>query len=315
MISTFDAVTDGSLKDPYPTRGSDECLRSRIDPVVYGDGAPRGKYSLTSHQLETYERDGFIVLPEVFSLGDVAVFREEFERLAASEDLRGKDELVLEPGSDRPRSVFNAHRFSAIFDRLSRDRRILDKVMQILDSEVYVHHARINVKLPLAGKSFPWHSDFETWHAEDGLPRPRVLSAWVMLDENNEFNGPLFLIPGSHKVFVSCAGATPDQHHKQSLRKQEYGVPSVAALRKLTAMGGLAAAHGKPGTLILHEGNTMHGSPDNISPDSRSNLFFVYNSVHNTPADKPFAAETLRPDFLGSRDFTALEPVENDFSR
>jgi ectoine hydroxylase len=186
--------------------------------------------------------------------------------------------------------------------------------MQILDSEVYVHHARINIKPPLEGKSFPWHSDFETWHAEDGLPRPRVLSAWVMLDENNEFNGPLFLIPGSHKIFVSCAGATPDEHHKQSLRKQEYGVPSIAALRKLTAVGGLAAAHGRPGTLILHEGNTMHGSTDNISPDSRSNLFFVYNSVHNTPADKPFAAEALRPDFLGSRDFTPLEPVDNDFS-
>ena len=148
--------------------------------------------------------------------------------------------------------------------------------------------------------------------AEDGLPHCRVLSAWVMLTENNEFNGPLYLIPGSHRYFVSCAGAAPANHHKASLRKQEYGVPGINALKELTAKGGLAAACGAPGTLILHEGNTMHGSPDNISPSARTNLFFVYNSVRNTPADNPFAAAKFRPEFLGGRDFTPLEPIDNE---
>lgn len=304
----------GETEDLYPTRGTEEYIAERVDPVVYGSGTRVGKHGLTREQLRRYEQDGFLVVPEVFSRQEVDTFLNEYERLAASDSLKGRGELILEPGTDEPRSIFSPHRFSGLFDLLSRDHRILDKITQILDGDVYIHHARINIKRALSGKLFPWHSDFETWHAEDGLPNSRVLSAWVMLTENNEFNGPLYLIPGSHRYFVSCAGATPENHHKASLRKQDYGVPSVKALQTLAARGGLAAAHGPPGTLILHEGNTMHGSPDNISPSARTNLFFVYNSVLNTPATKPFAAARFRPEFLGSRDFTPLQAIDNKFA-
>lgn len=295
--------------DPYVTRGATESIAERVDPVVYGSGAPRGVHSLDPEQLADYERNGFLVVPDVFSRAEADALLEEFRMLATSERLHGREELILEPDSEQARSIFNPHRFSERFDRLSRDRRILDKVVQILDSDVYIHHARINIKGALSGRSFPWHSDFETWHAEDGLPRCRVLTAWVLLTENDEFNGPLYLLPGSHRAFVSCRGATPDGHHKASLRRQEYGVPSLGALQELAAAGGLAAAHGAPGTLILHEGNTMHGSPDNISPTARTNLFFVYNSVLNTPTERPFAAAEFRPEFLASRDFTPVQPI------
>jgi ectoine hydroxylase len=308
------AEQPNEVEDLYPTRGTQEHIYERVDQVVYGGGTPRGEHSLTAEQLGFYEENGFLVIPEVFSREEVEVFLGELQGLAASQTLQGKPELILEPDSDRPRSVFSPQRFSEIFDRLSRDCRILDKVNQILDSDVYIHHARVNIKGALNGRSFPWHSDFETWHAEDGLPRCRVLSAWVMLSENNEFNGPLYLMPGSHRFFVSCSGATPGNHHEASLRKQEYGVPSLDALQRLTSACGLAAARGVPGTLILHEGNTMHGSPDNISPAARTNLFFVYNSVLNTPAKRPFAAAKFRPEFLGSRDFAPLQPIVNDFA-
>lgn len=304
----------GETEDLYPTRGQEERIFERVDPVVFGNGEPEGKHSLNREQLDFYEQNGFLVVPNVFSREEVDIFTQEYESLAISDALKGKDELILEPDNNKPRSIFSPHRFSGLYDRLSRDHRILDKVHQILDSDVYIHHGRINIKRALNGKSFPWHSDFETWHAEDGLPRCRVLSAWIMLTENHEFNGPLYLIPGSHKHFVSCAGATPENHHKASLRKQEYGVPSINALQELAFQGGLAAAHGAPGTLVLHEGNTMHGSPDNISPAARTNLFFVYNSVHNTPVEKPFAAAKFRPEFLGGRDFTPLQAVDNEFA-
>jgi ectoine hydroxylase len=299
--------------DLYPTRGSEEKIVQRPDPVIYGDGRPRGRHSLGPDQLDFYARNGFIVIPGVFSRREVDLFCDEYEELAVSEKLQGRDELILEPGGDQPRSIFNPQYFSDVFFRLARDHRILDKISQILDSDVYIHHARINIKRALNGKSFPWHSDFETWHAEDGLPRCRVLSAWVMLSENNEFNGPLYLIPGSHKMFVSCAGPTPEEHHKDSLRKQEFGVPSLDALNELSKERDVVAAHGAPGTLILHEGNVMHGSPDNISPHARTNLFFVYNSVANTPVEKPFAATDFRPQFLGSRNFTPLQAIDNKF--
>ena len=297
--------------DLYPTRRSEEVIFERLDPVVFGTGEPVGKDSLNLQQLEFYTQNGYLVIPNVFSPEEVDRLVAAYQALATSPDLQGKEELVLEPNSNAPRSIFSLHHYSEVFDQLSKQRRILDKVKQILNSEVYIHHSRINIKRPLNGKSFPWHSDFETWHAEDGLPRCRILSAWVMLSENNAFNGPLYVIPGSHRYFVSCAGATPENHHQVSLRKQEYGVPSLKALQHLVGKGGLAAAHGGPGTLILHEGNTMHGSSDNLSPFPRTNLFFVYNSVENLPAEQPFAASEFRPEFLGSRDFMPLEAIDD----
>jgi ectoine hydroxylase len=297
-----------SGEDPYPTRGAQERILDRADPVVHGDGAPVGAAGLGREQVAAFERDGFLVLPEVFSAEETAAMRVDADRLAGAPELMEREEFIREPDSRRARSVFSPHRFSDLFGNLSRDHRILDKVMQLLGSGVYIHHSRINIKRALNGKSFPWHSDFETWHAEDGIPRMRILSAWVMLHGNDAFNGPVFLVPGSHRRFVACAGATPENHHEASLRKQEYGVPSQDALRELVEAGGMAAAHGPPGTLVIHEGNTMHGSPDNITPFSRTNAFFVFNSVHNTPAERPFAAPAFRPRFLGSRDFTPLEP-------
>ena len=73
-------------------------------------------------------------------------------------------------------NAFNQHLFSSLFDKVSRESKILDKVKQLLGSDVYIHHSRISVKPAYKGKSFAWHSDFETWHAEDGLPLCRCLT-------------------------------------------------------------------------------------------------------------------------------------------
>ncbi len=298
------------MRDDYPTRGDEEKMIDRCDPVVFSDTQPAGGIHLLGEgALRSYENDGFIRFPGLFSEAEVQTYLDGFEKLSHSEALQTREEFITEPESGELRSIFSPHQFSTAFDRLSRDSRILDKVRQILGGNAYIHHSRINIKRGLQGKSFPWHSDFETWHAEDGFPGMRCLSAWVMLTENNAFNGPLYLIRGSHKKFVSCAGRTPQNHFKASLKKQEYGSPSLKAIRRLVGEGEIVGVHGPPGTLVLHEGNMMHGSPDNISPQARTNVFFVYNSIHNTPAPKPFAAEDFRPPFLSNRDHSPLKAV------
>ena len=122
-----------------------------------------------------------------------------------------------------------------------------------------------------------------------------------MLTDNNEFNGPLMLIPGSHHQFVPCQGATPDDNWKSSLKAQEAGVPSQKNLQDLVNRGGIQAPKGPAGSLLLFECNTLHASNSNMSPWPRSNLFFVYNSVDNA-LGQPYAADNPRPSFLANRD-------------
>lgn len=192
------------------------------------------------------------------------------------------------------------HELSERFDRLTRDPEILDMVHQLLGSEAYIHQSRINFKPGFHGKGFDWHSDFETWHTEDGMPRMRAVSFSIALTDNTPFNGPLMLIPGSHKKFVPCVGRTPEDNYQHSLKKQELGVPNDRDLAKMADAGGIKAPTGPAGSLIIFECNTLHASNANMSPWPRSNLFFVFNSVENQLVE-PFCGNKPRPDFLGNR--------------
>jgi ectoine hydroxylase len=192
--------------------------------------------------------------------------------------------------------------------RLAADERLAGVARFLLDDDVYVHQSRLNYKPGFQGKEFYWHSDFETWHAEDGMPRMRALSMSVLLAENTPNNGPLMLIPGSHRTFLSCVGATPEDHYKMSLKRQEYGVPDETNLAELAFSNGIVAPVGKPGTVIVFDCNMMHGSNGNITPFPRANAFLVYNAVSNR-LEAPFAAAKPRPPFIAAREVAPISPA------
>ena len=291
--------------DLYPSRvGGKGELLSRKDPVVHGAaGAESGPLSRT--ELESFERAGFLVLENCFDPDELSALRKEASQLRDELAGSGKPEVITETGSGEVRSVFAIHRSSAPFARLAQHPYLLGAGRQILGSAVYVHQSRINYKPAFRGREFYWHSDFETWHVEDGMPRMRAVSASVSLLENNVHNGPLLLIPGSHRYFASCPGRTPERHYERSLQQQEYGVPTPAMLEDLVRRGGLEAPVGPPGSVVLFDCNTMHGSNGNITPWPRINLFLVYNSVENA-LGSPYSGQAPRPEHIASRNFTSL---------
>ena len=104
--------------------------------------------------------------------------------------------------------------------------------------------------------------DFETWHAEDGMPRPRSLSAVVFLDQNvswlnpvgawkfvellpskceAEYNGALMVIPGSHKSFLRCPGRQKGANWEKSLQSQAWRTTcSVDSFRHAPSLRSMA---------------------------------------------------------------------------
>jgi len=294
-------------RDLFPTRlESERDMFPRLDPVVHSRNQDRWDGPLGEEALSRYERDGFLWFEGFFSRERVAPFFDELRGMALDRALMDSDQVIVDPDSGELRSVFAMHHVSERFDKLTRDPRILGMVRQLLGSDVYIHQSRINDKYGFKGGGFNWHSDFETWHAEDGMPRMRAVSASLMLTDNNEFNGPLMLIPGSHHYFVPTVGHTPEDNWKASLKSQRLGVPEKNPLQRLANQGGIRAPKGPPGSLLLFECNTLHASNRNLSPWPRSNLFFVYNSVDNLLAE-PFCGNAPRPNFLGERE--KLEPL------
>ncbi len=211
---------------PYKTRTSGTpAILARNEPVVYESAAKAVSAVLDQAQRDAYLENGFLLMPELFSAAEVECLYDEMQTMREHFAGQGREEVIAEPGSGDVRSIFNVHRLNPLFANLVRDPRVLNVARSILGSDVYIHQSRINYKPGFKGKEFYWHSDFETWHSEDGMPAMRALSCSILLTDNDELNGPLMLIPGSHRHFISCSGETPDEHYKRSLKKQEYGVP------------------------------------------------------------------------------------------
>ena len=285
--------------DLYPSRkGLPRQFIERKDPVVY---AAKSKIAPVAQSLiDHYEEHGFVVLDDVFTNEEINRFQGELDRLMVDPEIRKAGETISELGSGDVRSIFRAHESNPLFKALSSDQRLTDLAKFILNDDIYIHQSRINYKPGFRGKEFYWHSDFETWHVEDGMPRMRALSMSITLTENFEHNGPLMLIPGSHKQYAVCEGETPDNHYLASLQKQEYGVPSDGSLKTLVKEGGIVSAKSKPGSVIVFDCNMMHGSNGNITPFPRSNIFFVYNAISNKVVN-PFCNQAPRPEHICTR--------------
>ncbi len=304
------------ITDTYESRvAKDAAIIMRRDPVIYTDLTEIPGPGANREQLEAYKRDGFMLLEGFLSERETKALLAEVEIMASDPEISSREEAIREPGSDIVRSVFRVHEINHTLSRLARDRRLVNIARQILGSDVYIHQSRANLKPGLFGKEFYWHSDFETWHVEDGMPNMRAVSCSILLTDNYEHNGPLMIMPGSHQYFISCVGETPADHYKQSLRKQEYGVPDPDSLRFLADQGGIRSMTAPAGSVVFFDCNAMHGSNSNISPYPRSNAFFVYNSVENT-LNSPKHGLNPRPEHVATReDFSAIKPIEPGYLR
>lgn len=289
---------------PYVSRTlTPEPIIRRDDPIVYGkaEDGPLGK-----SKIKEYSANGFIVLKNLLPEFLIGQVQQESDRLYSYalhslSEVMAPGEVVLEPGNKAIRSIFNIHKRYAFFNLLSQNQLLLDIVRQLLNDELYIHQSRISYKPAFEGRDFSWHSDFETWHMEDGMPKPRAISCSILLTENFAYNGPQMVISGSHKYFVPCQGKTPQDHFKTSLKKQVYGVPSPEAISYLCERGHIRALKGKPGDVVFFDCNIMHGSSNNISPNSRNNIFFVYNSINNQ-LRQPYGGTLPRPEYIASRE-------------
>ncbi len=76
-----------------------------------------------------------------------------------------------------------------------RASRMTDCVAELIGPNIKYHHSKVNSKLPGAATVVKWHQDFPfTPHSNDDL-----IIALLMVDEVTEENGPLQVVPGSHK--------------------------------------------------------------------------------------------------------------------
>src|SRR5437016_10414087 len=157
---------------------------------------------LSSDQIATFERDGYLFFPSLFSREEIKTLTDEVPALYAQR----RPENVREKTGDVVRTNFAAHLYSYPFAKLARHPRMVEPVKQVYGEDVYIHQFKLNGKAAFDGDVWQWHQDYGTWAADDDMPNPRAMNLAVFLDEVNEFNGPLMFIPKSHRLGKLPAG-------------------------------------------------------------------------------------------------------------
>ena len=224
----------------------------------------------------------------------------------------------------RVRSIFAPETDSGLFEKVVQLERLVKPAMALLQDEVYIHQTKLNTKFAMAGDWWEWHQDYVFWKKDDGMPSPNVLTIMIFLNDINEFNGPILLIPGSHKAGMVDDAVNEPEHEKTDSWYAQYQ-KSAAYLPALTSdlkytlkqntiaewvnTNGLVAAKGAAGSALLFHGNIFHASSNNMSPWDRHTLLITYNSINNA---LPYM-ESPRPHFLANRNPCPLSAINDAF--
>ena len=199
--------------------------------------------------MQSYTRDGFLVVPGLFGTEEVEQLNSHFMSLHARAPLPGLYEpLPAEKAGGDILKVFprvmHPHRFDPVSLRWLLDQRVFDVLSILLQDEPLAAQSMYYFKPPGArGQQF--HQDNYYLQA-----RPATcIAAWTALDHTDEENGGLFVYPGTHTWKVVC----PDDDDGHLLTKLPLGDPVPARMN--------------PGDVLFFNGALVHGSQRNATAD------------------------------------------------
>lgn len=251
---------------------------------------------LNDEQLKQFDEEGWVFLPDVFSQEEIDVLKGELPKIFSMD----RPEVWRETGSDAVRTAFAAHYYNEAYRRLGRHPRLIGPVMQLLDGPVYMHQYKINGKAAFDGDVWQWHQDYGTWARDDKMPEARAMNIALFLDEVTEFNGPLYIIPRSHKGGVIDAG------HDTLTTSYPLWTLDKETVARLADEGGMLAPKGKPGSVLLFHSNIVHASAPNISPWGRVIAYLSLCHVDN------HITQFKREEWIAHRDFNPIEALDDD---
>lgn len=243
--------------------------------------------ALDKEQREFFDSQGYLLLEAAVEPELLAALRRQFD--AWVEESRGRPEpwgkiadgrarFDLEPGhsAEQPalRRINAPTDISTDYYRAMRDSRIADAVADLVGPDLRFHHSKINSKLPGAATAVKWHQDFPfTPHSNDDL-----VTALLMLDDVRDDNGPLQVVPGSHR------GPLYDLWHEGEFS----GAVEEELARECRSQAVTCTA--AAGSVCLMHTRLLHGSGPNLSARPRTLFIVVYaaaDAVPLTPSPVP----------------------------
>lgn len=280
---------------------------------------------LTHEQLDFYMENGYVIIREVFSSSESRDLSLAIEKLVTEvkqfksqgledqfEELRGS-QIVLSVRPDAQgiaikRLVWAAASSPFLLEK-GRDLKLLQMVSQILDSTQADHLInQVHFKDPGDGVSFPWHQDEQNRRSfdsewEDCGNNGSYVVAITAIDQCTVENGPLLVIPGSHKYGYLNFGTFLKTEDLQYLFMDSKKV-NVADIQMQLFM--------EPGDTVLMHPRLIHCSWPNTSNQSRRVLINGFSSPGANHRQYPGVGSAKRISLIDGKEI-ALD-IDKGFS-
>ncbi len=218
---------------------------------------------LSKDDIAFYEREGYVLVQQALTMAQLTQLRAIVDSFVA--DARGRtanDEVYDLEDSHRPeaprvRRIKTPHLHHPFFMELARSTSVTAPVSQLIGPSLRLNSSKVNLKAAGYGAPIEWHQDWAFYpHTNDD-----ILAAGIFLDDVGEDNGPLMVLPGSHK------GPIFDHHANGAF------CGAISATAPGLDSTGAKLVTGEAGSMSLHHVRLVHGSALNTSGRQRRVLF------------------------------------------
>lgn len=221
---------------------------------------------LTTDHVAEYQRNGYLLVPELFNAQEVATMLAAVEggdRVAgttrATDDAEGKSARLaiwFDLGND-------------IWTTISTNPRIVNNIRILMGEEIAFFHGKVMLKESHSGGAWEWHQDYGYWY-DQGYAYPRMMSVFVALDPATRENGCLQVLRGSHHLGRLNHGQVGTQTGAEENRMHQIESMLERVYCEMT-----------PGSALFFHCNLLHGSGPNESDHHRRAFIICYNALTN----------------------------------
>jgi phytanoyl-CoA hydroxylase len=211
------------------------------------------RFMKTAELKSGYDRDGYAVAPALYSGEECRDYREHFMRLREQGsypgDFGGIDPASSDPLKRFPRMI-HMHRWDEVSLRWLLDARLNACLTALLGREPLAVQTMLYFK-PAGARGQALHQDQFYLRVQPGT----CMAAWLALDDCDEENGCMRVVPGSHTWPVLC---TTEADTSISFTDVTVQIPEGQEVRPVR----MAA-----GDVLFFNGSLVHGSYPNTSAD------------------------------------------------